>query len=483
MTPFQRGKSLKREFQRKRRTVPSPDEEPTSESPASPFARIRPFRPKDAETRRRGDGAELTGRFTDGRLDGCGVMVFPDGRRYEGEFKAGALEGHGTLFYPSGAVYVGRFRRNKRHGQGDMTFASGFRYEGHFRQGRCHGYGSLYFPDGAVYHGQFENGRFNGRGDLSFPDGARYEGQFRDDRRHGPGTLILPNGFKYDGQFANNRPEGRGEMTYPGGASYVGRLKAGKCHGYGRLVYGNGARYEGEFKEGYYHGQGRLTFPDGTVQEGKFHNDQLQNQGTVARPDGKTGKKQTGKMAVVGKKPEQSVFLLDMDMEDLWLREDEPEKEADLRAPEQPGRKRSRHRTSDGHFVASKEEIIVDNWLYMTGVRHAHGKRLPLEEEIYVTFYLPEGRVCLECRGGSERSEEKERKRRLFKNNHFNLIELRDEDFYNLDDILSQKLLACGIRALEPEPLFRRFHPGNAGVPADPDACPGSRSRSPDSRL
>lgn len=437
MTPFQRGKALKKKLDLKK----------TASQQIAPG-----FPQKDVETRRREDGVEFTGRFKNGKLNGVGVMVFPDGRRYKGDFRDGVMEGNGIMEHPSGAVYEGQFKRNKRHGMGVMTFADGFKYKGHFREGKSDGRGSLYFPDGATYHGQFENGRFNGHGELTFPDGAWYKGQFKDDRRHGPGVMTLPNGFKYDGQFVNNRPEGHGELTYPGGASYTGRLKAGKCHGYGRLIYGNGLRYEGYFKEGRYHGNGRLIYPDGTIYEGWFQDDQLQDHATITRPNGEVENISPGKIAVVGKKPEESAFLIDIDIRDLRLQEEAPdEKSAHLPPPPGPLSENTpqfRHRTADGHFVGSKEEVIIDNWLYMAGIRHVPGKRLPLEEDVYVGFYLPEGRLCLEYWPESGEAKDRNWKRRVYQNNHFNLIELKDEDFYNLDDVLSQKLLSCGIRAI-----------------------------------
>jgi hypothetical protein len=468
MTPFQRGKALKQAFERRREPSPDPGRAPATETPASPFARMWRFRQKEAETRRLENGTELTGRFTEDRLNGCGLMLFPDGRRYEGDFREGRLHGHGTMRYPSGAVYSGHFRDNRRHGLGTMTFANGFRYEGHFRANRCHGHGSLYFPDGTEYNGQFERGRFNGRGVLVFPDGSRYEGGFREDRRHGRGIMTFPNGFNYQGLFADNRPHGHGRMTYPGGTRYEGQLRAGKCHGFGELIYPDGTRYEGQFRKGRYHGHGRLTYPDGTVYEGAFENDRRHGRGTVTRPDKAAqeghfvngnrlsdhpfGKHPADRLAAAAPNPEGNDPLLEMDLSDCRLREDEPEKETE-RGPQTPGppsvnRSSLRHRTSDGHYVTSKEEIIVDNWLYMTGLRHVHRKRLPVAEEIYATFYLPEGRVCLEYQRENEGAEENERKRRIFEDNHFNLIEIRDEDFQNLDDVLSEKLLSCGIRPL-----------------------------------
>ncbi|HEY9649985.1 MAG TPA: hypothetical protein V6C95_04930, partial [Coleofasciculaceae cyanobacterium] len=39
-------------------------------------------------------------------------------------------------------------------------------------------------------------------------------------------------------------------------------------------------------------------------------------------------------------------------------------------------------RTTDGHWVRSKAEVMIDNWLYMAGLVHAYERRLPIEEEV-----------------------------------------------------------------------------------------------------
>jgi hypothetical protein len=46
-------------------------------------------------------------------------------------------------------------------------------------------------------------------------------------------------------------------------------------------------------------------------------------------------------------------------------------------------------RTIDGHYVRSRAELLIDNWLYHAGIIHAYEKRLPIEEDIYSDFYLP----------------------------------------------------------------------------------------------
>lgn len=48
------------------------------------------------------------------------------------------------------------------------------------------------------------------------------------------------------------------------------------------------------------------------------------------------------------------------------------------------------HRATDGHFVRSKAEMLIDNWLYMAEIVHAYERKLPIEEEMYCVFiFLP----------------------------------------------------------------------------------------------
>jgi hypothetical protein len=53
----------------------------------------------------------------------------------------------------------------------------------------------------------------------------------------------------------------------------------------------------------------------------------------------------------------------------------------------------AKQRTADGHYVRSRAEMLIDNWLYMSEIVHAYERRLPIEEEVYCDFYLPVGKV------------------------------------------------------------------------------------------
>ena len=109
------------------------------------------------------------------------------------------------------------------------------------------------------------------------------------------------------------------------------------------------------------------------------------------------------------------------------------------------------HRTKDGHFVRSKAEMIIDDWLYSENIVHAYEKRLPVEEDVFSDFYLPQGKVYVEFWGienDQKYNLRKEKKKEIYKKYNLNLIELTDKEIAKLDDILPQMLLKYGINII-----------------------------------
>lgn len=110
----------------------------------------------------------------------------------------------------------------------------------------------------------------------------------------------------------------------------------------------------------------------------------------------------------------------------------------------------AKHRSTDGHFVRSKAEMLIDNWLYMAEIVHAYERKLPIEEDVYSDFYIPTGKVYIEYWGYDNDEKYLARKKKkidLYKKYDFNLIELLDKDVQNLDDILPRLLLKYGVQA------------------------------------
>jgi hypothetical protein len=108
----------------------------------------------------------------------------------------------------------------------------------------------------------------------------------------------------------------------------------------------------------------------------------------------------------------------------------------------------AKHRTIDGHYVRSKAEMLIDNWLYQYGLIHAYERKLPIEEDVYCDFYIPSGNgrpqaVYIEFWGlenDAKYSERKKRKIEIYRREGLSLIELTDSDLQNIDDILAKKL-------------------------------------------
>lgn len=104
-------------------------------------------------------------------------------------------------------------------------------------------------------------------------------------------------------------------------------------------------------------------------------------------------------------------------------------------------------RATDGHYVRSKAELIIDNWLYFAKIVHAYERKLPIEEEIYCDFYIPTGKVYIEYWGSEDDKylARKAKKLEIYKKYNFNLIELYEKEISNLEDKLPAKLLQFGI--------------------------------------
>jgi len=106
------------------------------------------------------------------------------------------------------------------------------------------------------------------------------------------------------------------------------------------------------------------------------------------------------------------------------------------------------YRTEDGHYVRSKAELIIDNWLYNKGLVHAYEKKLPTKEHLLSDFYIPEKKIYIEYWGYENQEKyikRKKVKQNIYEKYHFNLIELNDKDILNLDDILPRYLLSFGV--------------------------------------
>lgn len=91
-------------------------------------------------------GWRYDGSWINGRMDGHGVLAYPDGWTYDGEWRGGRMTGQGTLRHPDGWQYEGEWRDATMDGEGTLVFPDGWKYIGEWRGGRMHGTGRLLHP-------------------------------------------------------------------------------------------------------------------------------------------------------------------------------------------------------------------------------------------------------------------------------------------------------------------------------------------------
>jgi len=101
-----------------------------------------------------------------------------------------------------------------------------------------------------------------------------------------------------------------------------------------------------------------------------------------------------------------------------------------------------------GYTAHSNAVRLIGNWLYLTEVPHAYQRRLPVEQELYADFYLPQGRVYIEFWGDATCSSElktKMVKQEVYAQQDMALIELERADLPHLDEVLPRLLLKHGV--------------------------------------
>jgi hypothetical protein len=180
--------------------------------------------------------AIMNGKYTgticpnSGKPHGTGKLVYRGKKGiYDGEWKQGRWNGKGKHMKPNGDEYEGQFLDNLYHGEGVFKYhETKRRFEGQYVMGdRVKG--TMRYADGSVYKGQFYHGRRHGRGGYMFKDGSRYKGDFVKDLMQGIGELRFRDGSKYVGEWKRGKHDGIGNMHSPSGMlCWAGTWKNGK---------------------------------------------------------------------------------------------------------------------------------------------------------------------------------------------------------------------------------------------------------------
>ena len=123
--------------------------------------------------------------------------------------------------------------------------------------------------------------------------------------------------------------------------------------------------------------------------------------------------------------------------------------EATTRVADPRQRYPAEYRTTDGHYVPSRAEVMIDDWLFNRRIVHAYERKLPVEDDVICDFYLPHGEVYVEFWGKEDDPNYASRmrtKQEVYKRHNLSLISLTDAELLSLDDNLPRLLRPYGIR-------------------------------------
>jgi hypothetical protein len=138
-------------------------------------------------------------------------------------------------------------------------------------------------------------------------------------------------------------------------------------------------------------------------------------------------------------------------LKNLRTSDDEGKATATLLAPDtnlRPGITPGDYVAEDGHYVRSKAELAIDNWLYKRGLLHAYERLIPGQDELKCDFFLPGGNVFIEFWGltGEPYATRKKRKQAFYAEHRLRLIELAPADVKTLDETLAAALRRFGVQ-------------------------------------
>lgn len=85
------------------------------------------------------------------------------------------------------------------------------------------------------------------------------------------------------------------------------------------------------------------------------------------------------------------------------------------------------YRVIDGHYVRTKSETIIDNWLYNNLIVHSYERKVPIEEDLYCDFYIPKLDFYIEYWGLTDDCYlvKKSKQRELYQKNGLKLDQFR----------------------------------------------------------
>ena len=124
-----------------------------------------------------GDSTSIIGNWEKGNLLNGSVQIFKGELKiFDGKFLDGKKDGFGKYIFPEGAIYEGYWKNDNFNGKGKLIFNNDERYEGDWIDGKREGYGKSYYHNGEHYEGDWKSDLFEGKGVYYLNNGNKMDG-------------------------------------------------------------------------------------------------------------------------------------------------------------------------------------------------------------------------------------------------------------------------------------------------------------------
>ena len=238
---------------------------------SSPSINLSPINPKKNDINQ----IQYIGNIIDGKKEGKGKLIYPDGTYYEGNFKNDLFNGKG-IFVNNNSIYNGDFLNGKKHGKGKIEID----IIKNKNSNNNNNYNNENKIEKKIYEGDWENDFINGNGiEIIQNENGKiiYNGQFIKGKKNGKGKLILSNGSEYYGDFKNDLLEGNGIFKWNDNKYYNGEWNNNCINGFG-ILNEEDKKFIGYFKDDKKNGIGGFIYKESNVIViGNWSNDKMDN--------------------------------------------------------------------------------------------------------------------------------------------------------------------------------------------------------------
>ena len=151
----------------------------------------------------------------------------------------------------------------------------------------------------------------------------------------------------------------------------------------------------------------------------------------------------------------QQINNFSLQMQNILLNKEVEELNAKLKEqnPNNSKHQNKSYKCIDGHIVKSKDEKIIDDFLYRNEIAHAYEKQLTLSsgEVIHPDWYIPEIKSYLEYHGVKDNAwytRMNKYKDNIYETNNIKVLIIDHTQLENIEDILPKLLQESGIKKI-----------------------------------